>query len=311
MTGLWISGACARAASTAPCSGRALERAGRGARTLRSTRPISSTIETLVEELGQPGSARTCLRDRHARDARQAAARSRRCCCTTSRPTCARVRSRPLEAAKPRRRSSAGCPGVERMLKDPSPRGPCGRRPRPVGHAARGLCRLMRPYLDDRDPRMVVTAAMALAASPMADDVRRQKRRCGACRKTRGSRPRQPGARSRRGSRHIRNPRFRELLVPLMYDPVARRREEAIKSAGLLGRGDYLFVPSLLALMRNRLFKSAARGVLVGYGPGDPRHAGVRPARRGRGHLGPPEHSVNAGPDPDAAIDGPAGRRAG
>ena len=34
---------------------------------------------------------------------------------------------------------------------------------------------------------------------------------------------------------HIRNPRFRDLLVPLMYDASRDVAEEAIKSAGLLG----------------------------------------------------------------------------
>ena len=63
--------------------------------------------------------------------------------------------------------------------------------------------------------------------------------------------------------------------------------------------------------MRNRLLKSAARGVLVGVWARDPRHSGGLAARRRRGHLGPPEHSVNARADPDAAIRGPAGRRTG
>ena len=50
---------------------------------------------------------------------------------------------------------------------------------------------------------------------------------------------RQSAAPSRRevaqGLAHIRNPRFRDLLVPLMYDPSRDVAEEAIKSAGLLG----------------------------------------------------------------------------
>ena len=56
------------------------------------------------------------------------------------------------------------------------------------------------------------------------------------------------------------------LLVPLMYDPAREVAEEAIRSAGRLGASDYLFVPPLLSLLRNRLLKGPAREVLVGYG---------------------------------------------
>jgi CRP-like cAMP-binding protein/HEAT repeat protein len=40
----------------------------------------------------------------------------------------------------------------------------------------------------------------------------------------------------------------------------------AIESAGTLGAGDFLFVPPLVSLLRNRRLKAAARSVLVGYG---------------------------------------------
>ena len=65
----------------------------------------------------------------------------------------------------------------------------------------------------------------------------------------------------------VRNPRFRPLLVPLMFDSDLAVAREAIQSAGRLGRRrDFLFVPPLVSLMRNRLLKGAARQVLVGYG---------------------------------------------
>jgi CRP-like cAMP-binding protein len=53
-----------------------------------------------------------------------------------------------------------------------------------------------------------------------------------------------------------------------MYDPAREVAEEAIRSAGRIGDADYLFVAPLLALMRNRLLKGAARRVLVGFGEG-------------------------------------------
>ena len=58
----------------------------------------------------------------------------------------------------------------------------------------------------------------------------------------------------------------RSMLVPLMYDADLDVAKAAIESAGTLGAGDFLFVPPLVSLMRNRRLKSAARTVLVGYG---------------------------------------------
>ena len=127
----------------------------------------------------------------------------------------------------------------------------------------------MRPHLDDRDPRLAVTAATALSASSNAADVdARRDDAASACRATRDRR-RPPRARKspRRWARS-RNPRFRRLLVPLMYDPQREVALEAIKSAGRLGADDYMFVPPLVSLLRNRLLKASARQVLVGYGEG-------------------------------------------
>ena len=53
-----------------------------------------------------------------------------------------------------------------------------------------------------------------------------------------------------------------------MYDPQREVALEAIRSAGRLGGDDYIFVPPLVSLLRNRLLKASARQVLVGYGEG-------------------------------------------
>ena len=53
-----------------------------------------------------------------------------------------------------------------------------------------------------------------------------------------------------------------------MYDSQREVALEAIKSAGRLGGEDYIFVPPLVSLLRNRLLKASARQVLVGYGEG-------------------------------------------
>ncbi len=125
---------------------------------------------------------------------------------------------------------------------------------------------LMRPYLRDGDPALVVTAASALSSSTdpadvtaaldtfraLIDDAREQRA------STRADVARALG--------RVSNPEFRSLLVPLMFDADTEVARAAILSAARLGAGDFLFVPPLVSLLRNRLLKGAAREVLAGYG---------------------------------------------
>ncbi|MGD9904715.1 MAG: Npt1/Npt2 family nucleotide transporter, partial [Vicinamibacterales bacterium] len=125
---------------------------------------------------------------------------------------------------------------------------------------------LMRPYLTDADPALVVTAASALASSPDADD---RERAIEAFRALIDD-SREQRARTRalvaRALGRVTNPAFRPLLVPLMFDADVDVARDAIRSAARLGAGDFLFVPPLVSLLRNRLLKGAAREVLAGYG---------------------------------------------
>jgi len=231
---------------------------------LRHSGPDLFTIETLVEELGHPD-ARHVL---HAIDLLEGFDRRHLISPLLLHHDSPEVRARALrtiEGARPdlQARWSAG---IEQMLKDDHPEV----RAAAVGAlaASRGeqVAGLMRPYLEDRDPRMVVTAAAALAAGPREEDVAAAEEALRAI----ALDTRQAAAPARRevaeALGHIKSPRFRPLLVPLMYDPAREVAEEAIRSAGRLGAEDYLFVPPLLTLMRNRLLKGPARQVLVSYG---------------------------------------------
>ena len=244
-----------------------------------------STIETLVEELGHPDPRHVLLRHRAARVARQAApglaAAAPPRVARGPRPG-ARARSK-----RPGRRSGDGGPPASSRCSRTTTRAcaprRCGALAAIRGEEAFGL---MRPYLEDRDPRIVVTAAVALAASPARPIGRGRSHAAAARRRHRGEPAAERGARWRRRSARSRHPRFRHLLMPLMYDPAHDVAAEAIRSAGRLGASDYLFVPPLLSLLRNRLLKRAAREVLVGYGAGHRRHArllhaGSRGGRRG------------------------------
>jgi CRP-like cAMP-binding protein/HEAT repeat protein len=124
----------------------------------------------------------------------------------------------------------------------------------------------MRPYLSSSDPNLVVTAAAALASSDAEPDVRAAE----ATFKRFTADTREAVAPVRREVARalglVRNPRFRPLLVPLMYDENYLVARAAIASAGTIGGHDFLYVPTLVAVMRNRRLTEPARQVLVGYG---------------------------------------------
>ena len=68
--------------------------------------------------------------------------------------------------------------------------------------------------------------------------------------------------------RQIPDPRFRQILIPLLYDSHPEVAAEAMRSVRALGASDPLFVPTLVSLLRHRSLKSSARDALVGYGEG-------------------------------------------
>ena len=125
---------------------------------------------------------------------------------------------------------------------------------------------LSRPLLCDPDARIRVTAAVALAASTKPADVdAAESTLVDLASDARGS-----SRRVRRdvaaAIRHIDNPRFRRLLIPLLYDEAAEVANEAMESVQAAGTSDFVFVPTLVALLRNRQLKARAREVLVSYG---------------------------------------------
>jgi AAA family ATP:ADP antiporter len=223
-----------------------------------------TTIETLVEELGSP-EPRNVL---YAIDLLESLDKRHLITPLLLNHDAPAVRARvllTLESARPEVKAR-WAPAVERMLKDPdaSVRASAVRALSSVrGAEAHGL---MRPYLEDRDPRIAVTAAVALSNSPNPEHVEAAE---GTLRRLLDD-TRLTAAAARRevaeALAEVKNPSFRHLLVPLMYDPARDVAEAAIRTVGKLGAADYLFVPPLLTLMRNRLLKGAAREVLVGFG---------------------------------------------
>jgi AAA family ATP:ADP antiporter len=125
---------------------------------------------------------------------------------------------------------------------------------------------LMHRHLLDPAPRVAVTCCVGLAASPRHEDVDAAET---ALERLIGD-TRDAGAAGRKEAAvalaHITLPRFRPLLVPLLYDHDPQVVEQAIRSARTLGAGDGLFLPGLISLLGHRVLKAAARDALVGYG---------------------------------------------
>ena len=63
--------------------------------------------------------------------------------------------------------------------------------------------------------------------------------------------------------RQIANPRFRRLLIPLLYDPAPDVADEAMESVQVAGKDDFIYVPTLISLLRNRRLKGRARAALA------------------------------------------------
>ena len=182
--------------------------------------------------------------------------------------TSAPVRARTLqslEALKPEV-AARWLPAVERLLADEDAAVRAGAVRAVSAIRGQEAAALMRQHLTDSDPRMVVTAAVALAASPHAGDLEAAEsalRRLAA--DTRESAA--PARLEVAGALgDIPHERVRHMLVPLMFDTNVDVARAAVRSAGRLGPDTFLFVPPLVSLLRHRLLKNEARTVLVGYG---------------------------------------------
>jgi AAA family ATP:ADP antiporter len=231
---------------------------------IRSTAADQSTIETLVEELAHPDPTRVL----YAIDLLESYEKRHLITPLLLRHESPEVRIRALGALGAMRSDTADrwSASVERLLKDESPdvRAAAVRALAVIHKEAVGT--LMRPYLHDLDPRVVATAAMALADSGNEADADAAEEALRAL----GADTRQSSAAARREVAgtiaQIKNPRFHPLLIPLFYDADVDVARAAIQGAERIGLADSLFVPSLVALLRNRLLKRQARAVLVGYG---------------------------------------------
>ncbi|MEO7157294.1 MAG: HEAT repeat domain-containing protein, partial [Vicinamibacterales bacterium] len=264
MVGLWIITAIAARREYLRSFRRSIEEQAVEPSTLRLKDPDPSTVEALVSELAHPEPRRVL----YAIDLLDAMDKRRLITPLLLAHESADIRARALRVA-----DAAGpmladrwLPGVEKALKDPDSTVRIAAVSALASLRGEAAADVMRPFIARGDPALAIVAAGALADSSKAEDVAVAEETL----RNFSIDAREQGAEWRlqvaRALGDVKNPAFRPLLVPLMYDANLDVARAAIGSAGTLGTHDFLFVPPLVSLLRNRRLKSSARNVLVGYG---------------------------------------------
>jgi ATP:ADP antiporter, AAA family len=223
-----------------------------------------STIETLVEELANPDAERVL----YAIDVLESLDKRNLVTPLLLYHEAPKVRARALLALAAARTDTVRrwTPNIRRLLADPDP------RVRAAAISALGAisnedaASVARPMLDDPDPRIRSTAAAALAGSTRPSDVELAEATLVAIIGDTSEESRQTRRDVASALRQTADQRFRRLLVPLLYDPAPDVADEAMESVRACAREDFVFVPSLVSLLRHRRLKGSARAVLVSYG---------------------------------------------
>lgn len=264
VTGLWILMAIRARKGYLTAFRRSIDQRDVNAAEVRLDVADPTTVETLVEELGNPDERRVL----YAIDILESLEKRNLITPLLLHHESDQVRIRALAALGAARPEIAQrwVPAIQRMLKasNSDVRTAAVRALASIREA--NVAELMRPYLADRDPRVCATAAIALADSGNEADVDAAE----AALKAVAEDTRQAAGAGRKevasALSQITNARFHHLLIPLLYDADADVAREAIKSARAIGSGDALLVPPLISLLRNRLLKHEAREVLVSFG---------------------------------------------
>ena len=223
-----------------------------------------ATIEALVEELSSPDE-RAVL---YAIDLLEALDRRNLVTPLLFQHESPRVRAKALRviAAFGSPIASRWIPTIERMVQDEDVDVRAAALHALAAFSREDVAVLLRRHLDDVEPRVAVTAAIALGNSGRPEDV--DGAEIALMRLSGDERESAAAAREEVATAlgRIEHPRFRPLLVPLLHDPDINVVRKAIRSARALGASDGLFVPALLSLLGHRSLKAQAREALVSYG---------------------------------------------
>jgi ATP/ADP translocase/HEAT repeat protein/CRP-like cAMP-binding protein len=231
---------------------------------VRLTGSELSTVETLIQELSSVNPTRVI----YAIDVLESLDKRNLVTPLLLYHESASVRQRALQSLAASRGDLAEQwqPQIRRMLGDKEP----GVRAAAIGAlgaiAGEDSASLARPLLSDADPRIRATAAVALAASGRPADVDLAEQALVELSSSTDESTRAARRDVAIAVRQIGNPRFHSILVPLLYDAAPDVADEAMESARTIGSSDFMFVPTLITLLRHRQLKGRARAVLVGYG---------------------------------------------
>ena len=227
-----------------------------------------SIVETLVEELAHPDARRVL----YAIDVLESLDKRNLITPLLLRHESAAVRARALGALGSARADLAArwAPAVERLMTDQDPevrmaavRTLAAVRREDAAAAARGL-------IDDADPRIAVTAAVALSASAGADDRALAARTLAAT----AADPRDAARAVRRDlaaairqTGHARpGDALIDVLIDLLRDSDPAVADEAMRTVRALAPDDERIAPILVSRLGDRRVKGAARETLIGYG---------------------------------------------
>jgi ATP:ADP antiporter, AAA family len=223
-----------------------------------------STIETLIQELASPDEHRVL----YAIDLLESL--DKRHLVTPlllyHESPAVRVRALGVLASTQKVISARWLPAIQRLIGDDDP----DVRAAAIGALAKirdeQVAELARPYLDDSDPRLAMTAALALAQNGNAADTAAAEARLRNL-VADGRAQTAPVRRDLAAALgRLEEPHLRPLLIALLNDPDLSVAEEAMRSVRQIGRADFIFVPTLVSLLRHRRLKSSARDALVSYG---------------------------------------------
>lgn len=263
ITALWIFTSLRAKKGYLHAFRQSIERRDIQAADMRLDQGDLQTIETLVEELAEPDERRVL----YAIDLLEALEKRRLITPLLLHHASSRVRTRALAALSARPDAAdRWLPHVERMLADADSEVRAAALGALANMQHASVRALARPFLDDKDPRTVVTAATVLGRSSEEDDVRLAYDTLARliADTSEASSPIRRDVAAALGQ--IRSDRFNDLLIPLMYDADESVAREAVGCVKAAGEANFLFVPTLVSLLRQRQLKGPAREVLVGYG---------------------------------------------
>ncbi len=223
-----------------------------------------STVETLVEELAHPDEGRVL----YAIDVLESLDKRNLVTPLLLHHESGAVRARALAALGAARSEIARrwAPAIQGMITDESP----DVRAAAIGALAsirdQDATGLTRTLLNDSDPRIVATAAVALSQSGRREDEETADRALASLAAAAEEGDPQVRRDLAAAIRNVGGADCRHLLIPLLHDSDPAVAAEAMRSVRALPSTDNLFAPTLISLLGNRQLKSGARETLVCYG---------------------------------------------